>query len=709
MKTKLSFFLVFLFSTSFLYSQQFEKYSNKELISEIKCYSSGKIEDFHVPARNTKSSKEPTAVFEITYTGFSDEAKAAFQAAADIWSYLISSPVPITIDARWEVMEPWVLGLSGSPEVFKNFKNAPFKDTWYKPTIANRLSGYDLNPEAVDMITKFNSNFNWYLGTDGAVPSDQTDFVTIVLHEIAHSLGFNSNAYKDGINGSFVYYYNEGGISSAFDHFMHNASGELLIDSTLFENPSPELLTEFTSNDVFFDSPLSNAANGGTPAELYAPSMWNPGSSISHLAEKYNGTENALMTYSLGTGESEHDPGSIVMGILAEQGWVSVRFEHNHLKDIETWSSPITVSAEIYADTALYDNSVFLHYSTDNFATETKVSMTTLNDTLFTFDIPFQVTDTLWYYIEAKSKLDRYYFYPSQGEGLINATFIDSSLFFVISDSEIPTAPTSLTTTEITDSTISLTWQPSTDNVEVTAYEIYKDNVLHDQTADTTYRVIGLSAATNYSFYIKAKDAADNLSEPSNTVSPSTTDSEIPTAPTSLSATEITDSTISLIWSSSTDNVEVSSYIIYKNNVLLDEVTDTIYIATELTTATTYSFFVKAKDAADNISEASNTINPSTKNTVGINMFSDNSIKYFKIYPNPNNGYFNMEFESDKIISKLNISIYGIDSKLVYSSDKLINDKFIKEQINVKNMNTGIYLIKLNTGKKIITERLLIK
>ena len=54
---------------------------------------------------------------------------------------------------------------------------------------------------------------------------------------------------------------------------------------------------------------------------LYAPSPWSDGSSYSHLAESYNGTPNALMTFSLANGESIHSPGPVTLGIMKDVGW----------------------------------------------------------------------------------------------------------------------------------------------------------------------------------------------------------------------------------------------------------------------------------------------------------------------------------------------------------------------------------------------------
>jgi len=92
-----------------------------------------------------------------------------------------------------------------------------------------------------------------------------------------------------------------------------------------------------------------------------------------------------------------------------------------------------------------------------------------------------------------------------------------------------------------------------------------------------------------------------------------TPDTQAPTAPT-LTASTITNSTVNLSWSGATDNVGVTGYDVYQGASLLTSVSGTSYQVTALTAATTYSFTVKAKDAAGNTSVASNAVNVTTLN-----------------------------------------------------------------------------------------------
>jgi chitodextrinase len=181
-------------------------------------------------------------------------------------------------------------------------------------------------------------------------------------------------------------------------------------------------------------------------------------------------------------------------------------------------------------------------------------------------------------------------------------------------DAVAPTAAT-LSASGTTQTTTSLSWTGATDNVAVTGYDIYKDGVLLASTATTTYTVSGLTASTTYSFTVKSKDAAGNASVASNAVSVTTLapapDTTAPTAAT-LSASGTTQTTTSLSWTGATDNVAVTGYDVYKDGVLLASTAATTYAVSGLTASTTYIFTVKSKDAAGNVSIASNSVSVTT-------------------------------------------------------------------------------------------------
>ncbi|WP_405865376.1 carbohydrate binding domain-containing protein [Streptomyces sp. NBC_01515] len=89
-------------------------------------------------------------------------------------------------------------------------------------------------------------------------------------------------------------------------------------------------------------------------------------------------------------------------------------------------------------------------------------------------------------------------------------------------DTQAPTAPTGLTSTGKTSSTVSLSWGASTDNVGVTAYDIYSGSNQVLSVSGTSGTVTGLAASTAYTFTVKARDAAGNSSAASGAVSVTT-------------------------------------------------------------------------------------------------------------------------------------------------------------------------------------------
>jgi cellulose 1,4-beta-cellobiosidase len=180
----------------------------------------------------------------------------------------------------------------------------------------------------------------------------------------------------------------------------------------------------------------------------------------------------------------------------------------------------------------------------------------------------------------------------------------------------------------VTSNSVALSWSGSTDNVGVTGYYVYRNGTQVASVTATSYTDTGLSGNTQYSYVVKAHDAAGNVSPASNTVTATTScsgDCTPPTAPT-LSVGTITSSSIALSWSGSTDNVGVTGYYVYRNGTQVASVTTTSYTDTSLAASTQYSYTVKAYDAAGNLSPASNTV-MATTSTPGVSCHISYSIQ----------------------------------------------------------------------------------
>ncbi|WP_010500589.1 fibronectin type III domain-containing protein [Paenibacillus elgii] len=133
-------------------------------------------------------------------------------------------------------------------------------------------------------------------------------------------------------------------------------------------------------------------------------------------------------------------------------------------------------------------------------------------------------------------------------------------------DTQPPTAASGLKATGKTSNSVTLAWNASTDNVGVTGYDVYNGSAVAASVTGTTATIGGLSANTAYTFTVKAKDAAGNVSAASQAVTvttdPASGDTQPPTAPTNLTVTGKTSSSILLSWTASTDNVGVTGYTV---------------------------------------------------------------------------------------------------------------------------------------------------
>jgi PQQ-dependent dehydrogenase (s-GDH family) len=217
---------------------------------------------------------------------------------------------------------------------------------------------------------------------------------------------------------------------------------------------------------------------------------------------------------------------------------------------------------------------------------------------------------------------------PGQSTTVPSEVIPGSSLLAQLPDTQAPTAPSNLASSNITSNSFTLSWTASTDNVGVTGYDVYQDGVKINPSniTGTSYSVTGLTASTTYAYFVKSKDAAGNST---NSVTLNVTsdlgDIFPPSIPINLNATIITQTSFRLKWDPSTDNLGVAGYDVYKNGVKLNGslVTNTFFDVTSLNPGILYSMSVIAKDAAGNASLSSFTLLVTTLlNTTGTETFS---------------------------------------------------------------------------------------
>lgn len=274
------------------------------------------------PATFTNGEALATADFVLSFgDSVPAVAQAALTYAASIWETRLVSSVPIQVGVFWEeAEEERVLASAGPTTIYRDFPEALDPEIWYPVALAESLVGENLNEDNPDIQIFVNSGAKWYYGIDGMVPPDLIDLVTVTLHELGHGLGFLSSADTLDIETGILGF---GDRPIIYDVFLQSFEGLPIIDSTLFPNPSAELLSQFTDPPLFFGGPQAIDQNGGERPLLFTPGVFDIGSSVSHLDEFAfpTGGLNSLMSPRLARREAIHSPGDVTLGVLADLGW----------------------------------------------------------------------------------------------------------------------------------------------------------------------------------------------------------------------------------------------------------------------------------------------------------------------------------------------------------------------------------------------------
>ena len=260
----------------------------------------------------------PAANISVNYTGFTPEAQAAFQRAVDIWSSLLITTVPIEIEASFDSLDSDVLG-AAAPSTF-------FCTTMICVPVGlvNQLRDEDLDLDESDIEIIMSDSEDWYYGLDGNPGEDQFDFVSVVLHEIGHGLGFIDTFEIEEEEEEAGYGLGDDNLPTVFDLHIFDTEINQLVDEDEYTNPSTELTDAVTGIKLFWLGLKTLTANGGfSPVLLWAPEDFDRPSSVAHLDQHAYppGTPNELMNPSQPSGMATHEPGPIVLAMLEDMLW----------------------------------------------------------------------------------------------------------------------------------------------------------------------------------------------------------------------------------------------------------------------------------------------------------------------------------------------------------------------------------------------------
>ncbi|MES2018496.1 MAG: PA domain-containing protein [Pseudomonadota bacterium] len=183
-----------------------------------------------------------------TGTTLGEQRLIAFTHAANIWGATLTSAVPILINARFSALSCTatgaVLGSAGATQVFGGFPGALKADTWYSYALANKLYGAEISDAPGAQI---NANFNVNLGKPGCLTGTSfylgldanhgtsIDFVTTLLHEMGHGVGFQT--FTNGLSGAPF-----AGYPSVWDHYLlDNTTDKLWVNMSNAERQASAL------------------------------------------------------------------------------------------------------------------------------------------------------------------------------------------------------------------------------------------------------------------------------------------------------------------------------------------------------------------------------------------------------------------------------------------------------------------------------------
>jgi uncharacterized repeat protein (TIGR02543 family) len=255
----------------------------------------------------------------------------AFQYAANIWGSYLYSATPIRIGAQFTPLTcsaySGVFGSAGPTSVYKDFSGAPYPSTYYPVALANALYGADLRQgSGYHINANFSStigtpgcleNSGWYYGLDGAAPQGKFDLVSVVLHELAHGLGFISFAdlstgqkFND-LNDTYIRNLERHGASPSAYASMADAQRSAANES------GPDL--HWIGANVKAATSILSAGKNGDHAIIYAPSPKESGSSVSHWDKSMVPNQMMEPTY---TGPI-HTPG-LELALFKDIGWTII-------------------------------------------------------------------------------------------------------------------------------------------------------------------------------------------------------------------------------------------------------------------------------------------------------------------------------------------------------------------------------------------------
>lgn len=292
-----------------------------------------------------------------TGTTLGQQRMIAFQYAANIWGNLLQSTPTIRVGAQFTALScstySATLGSAGPDTAFRDFIGAPVASTWYPAALASALAGVDLYPSGNHIEANFNSNIGtagclegsgWYFGLDRSPSPGKIDFVSVLLHELAHGLGFVS--FVNLSTGAKALGYDDAYMRNLEQHGAVPSGYPAMSDSQRLAASTSTGNLHWTGANVRAAVSSLSAGQVGDHVKMYAPNPAQAGSSVSHWDTTL--TPNQIMEPSYT--EPLHSP-VLELPLFRDLGWAVSSSPTNYALSVTVTgqgtitSSPAGISA----------------------------------------------------------------------------------------------------------------------------------------------------------------------------------------------------------------------------------------------------------------------------------------------------------------------------------------------------------------------------
>lgn len=253
--------------------------------------------------------------------------------AAGLWTGIVQPSVNMTIDVQFSALfcntGAATLGSTDQPAQSMNFSGAVYANTWYPRALANHLSAAAVNPV---MSVSFNSQLEgnpscfssarWYYGYDHNPGPNQFDLLEIVMHEMAHGLGFFT--FVDLSTGTKLSGYDDIYMKFLRDNSLNKSWPEMTnAERSASAKDNGDLV--WTGSQVQHMRPTLNNGTQNNYPRLYAPTTLAAGSSVTHWDSNVTYVDNAneLMEYQ----HTEPFDIALTVALMRDLGWANAHYD----------------------------------------------------------------------------------------------------------------------------------------------------------------------------------------------------------------------------------------------------------------------------------------------------------------------------------------------------------------------------------------------